>query len=409
MDAAIRSLAFVTLGLGLVLLLRKPARRLFGAGAACSLWILPLLFAASSAWRWPAWRALDAVRAWPGSATLPGRAAVDTALPDAWLVRLLAALWLAGAIGWLLRLALHYVRLLRGCRPVPPSLLDTLAPDLGTLDRRCLYLHAAGPAVLWAPRSRLLLPADMLTRFGAAERGLVLRHEQAHLRRGDAAWSLLAEAVFALLWFHPLAWLALPRFRTDRELACDERVLREAPGEAAGYARALLNSATMSAPPALIPWLTEPQLKERLTMIRRNRPSSLRRYIGLLAVGLLAASGALAAQASQVAKAGTDRTDGRQATPKYPALSVTNHEQGTVVLQIRVGADGRPLAVEYDPKRSTTTSATLISAATDAAMKWHFQPATRDGKPAEAYVRVPVTFQMDNAPKAPAKAGSGST
>jgi TonB family protein len=407
MDTVLRLLCFTTLGLAWVLLLRKPARRLFGAGAACTLWVLPVLFAIGSAWPWPVGIALgpvvaigDAAASWPGpTIALP---------PDAWSIHILELLWAAGALGWLLRLARHYRHLLRGCRSVPASMLAALAPALGALDPRCLFLHEAGPAVLWAPRARLLLPADMLDRFGADQRRQILRHEQAHLRRGDALWSLLAEIAFALLWFHPLAWFALPRFRTDRELACDERVLREAPDEAAGYARALLDSATMPASPALIPWLTEPQLKERLIMIQRTPPTSLRRHLGLLAAGLLAAAGTLAAQAyGQDTDAHQDLAHNAQVYPHYPAASISNHEQGTVMLKVKVGVDGRPLAIEYEPEHSTTTSANLIAAASSTVMQWRFTPATHQGKAVAGYVRVPVLFTMKKLSEPSADANPG--
>ena len=159
-------------------------------------------------------------------------------------------------------------------------------------------LHPDGPAALWAPRSLLLLPPDFLGRFDPAEQRLILRHEMTHLRRFDPLWSLLAELGCALLWFHPLAWLALPRLRLDQELACDERVLREAPQNETRYARTLMQSAGIAMTPVLIPWLAEPQLKERLQMINRHCPGALRRRIGVMALGLLMAGSAMAAQSA---------------------------------------------------------------------------------------------------------------
>jgi beta-lactamase regulating signal transducer with metallopeptidase domain len=170
------------------------------------LWWWPVLFAIGSVWPWPAHLdpgPLDAMTpamaAWGHAIAMPTHAAGT--------LRALELLWAAGALGGLLRLAWHYRRLMRDCRPVPAALLAALAASLGGLDPRRLFLHEAGPAVLWAPHSRLLLPADMLDRFNADQRRQILRHEQAHLRRGDALWSLLADTVFALLWFHPLAGL----------------------------------------------------------------------------------------------------------------------------------------------------------------------------------------------------------
>lgn len=97
--------------------------------------------------------------------------------------------------------------------------------ELNGLQRRRDRLHASAPAVLWAPRSLLLLPTDFLAHFDIDERRLIFRHEQIPLRRGDPLWSLLAEIMLTMLWFHPLTWLALPRFRLDQDLACDKSVL----------------------------------------------------------------------------------------------------------------------------------------------------------------------------------------
>jgi TonB family protein len=276
------------------------------------------------------------------------------------------------------------------------------AAELSARDVRRLRIHPAGPAVLWAPRPLLLLPADFPERFDADERRLVLRHELAHLRRGDPLWSLLAELAAALLWFHPLAWLALPRFRLDQELACDERTLRDRQAEAGSYARALLSSAGMDATPALIPWLAEPQLKERLMMIRRERTSSIRRRVGTLGMAVAATALCLAVQAAPLPQTPSGATQNLafniRMAPRYPKASIANREQGMVMLKVLVNADGTVRTVDYDAKASTTTSANLIAAASDAAMQWRFTPAMKNGRAIASYARVPVDFSLDESP-----------
>ena len=44
-ELLMRMLVAVTLGLALILLLRRPARRVFGASAAFTLWLLPMVLA----------------------------------------------------------------------------------------------------------------------------------------------------------------------------------------------------------------------------------------------------------------------------------------------------------------------------------------------------------------------------
>lgn len=394
------SLIDLSAGLLLVLALRKPARKLFGAGPAFTLWLWPVLLGALP---WlptlPArWQLLAPVIVLPGalaSPALPG-AAVAGDVP--WM-----ALWLVGAALALLRLALAYARLRRRCRPLPPELLAHCRHEHPTLDPRRLRLHPQGPAVLWSWRSLILLPADFASRFGAEQRALVLAHECTHLARRDPLWSVLAEILAALLWFHPLAWLALPRFRLDQELACDERILRRNAHDAGNYARTLLASTGMDAASVLIPWLAEPQLKERLMMIRRDRTTSARRFAGYLGAALFIGGICLAAQAAPLAtepkpEATQDLQANALMAPRYPKASILNREQGTVVLKVLVNPDGSVKTVDYDPKASTTTSTNLIAAASDAAMQWRFNPAMKGGQPIESYARVPVSFQLDPLP-----------
>ncbi|HEX7324030.1 MAG TPA: M56 family metallopeptidase, partial [Rhodanobacteraceae bacterium] len=287
-DVLLRLLLNVTLGLALALALRHPVRRAFGAGPAFALWLLPLALAAAPLLPRRLAASTVAVRLpvitiTPHlGATVHGGAAFDWAL-------LLVALWAAGAAFACGRLAWRYARLRVGVRDGSARWTAAVSGAAPGVDTRRLRMHAEGPAVLAAwPRSLLLLPADFAQRFGnAATRELVLRHELAHLHRGDAWWSLAMEAVSALLWFHPLAWLARPCFRLDQELACDAAALRSAPQHTARYARALLDSVAVQPVPALIPWLAEPQLKARIAMLARRMPGALRRRVGAAVIVVL--------------------------------------------------------------------------------------------------------------------------
>ena len=408
-DVLLQMLLDATFGLAFVLLARKPARKLFGAGPAFTLWLLPLLlalapllprsFLASSVWTLPAITVT--------ADALPANVPVASAFPVAWMF---IAVWSAGASIALCRLALHYVRVLRAVAPMPRSWREMIAAAAPRLPSRCIRVHAAGPAVLWAWWTLVLLPPDFDTRFDDAARRLVLHHELTHVRRGDALWVLIAEFACAMLWFHPLAWIALPRFRLDQELACDERTLSVLRGNASIYARALFDSVAMPATPALIPWLSEPQLKERIAMISIKRPGALRRRSGFAAMAVLLASGLLVAGGGNPVRAAThaspasvppsvDVTKKNANPPSYPQEAINAKQQGIVMLDVMVDAAGNVKSVGIDP-RKTNAPAALQTSALQAAAGWKFNPGSRNGKAVGGMVQVPVTYSLDDDMKA---------
>lgn len=89
--------------------------------------------------------------------------------------------------------------------------------------RENLYLSQAvkEPGVYGIVRPRILLPAC----WAEEELTFLLAHENAHIRRRDNLWRLVALLAAAVHWFNPLAWLTLREFLTQMELACDEQVL----------------------------------------------------------------------------------------------------------------------------------------------------------------------------------------
>jgi DUF4097 and DUF4098 domain-containing protein YvlB len=77
----------------------------------------------------------------------------------------------------------------------------------------------------WGTRAPvILLPEDALD-WAEDHRRVVLRHEIAHIARGDSLAQLVAGFVCAIYWFHPLAWVMERRLRAECERACDDRVV----------------------------------------------------------------------------------------------------------------------------------------------------------------------------------------
>ena len=74
------------------------------------------------------------------------------------------------------------------------------------------------------------------------ERGYVIAHEKAHLKRLDCVWKPLGFILLAVYWFNPFSWVAYILLCRDIELACDERVIADKDIEyKKQYAMTLLN------------------------------------------------------------------------------------------------------------------------------------------------------------------------
>lgn len=148
---------------------------------------------------------------------------------------LLAALWVAGSVLVLLRLALGTMRVGKlardGSRVVDGawlSLAQRVAARLG-ISRPLTLLHGSrlGIPVTWGiVYPAVLLPPDA-EEWPEERRRFVLVHEMAHIKRFDALTQLAAQLAVAIFWFDPLIWLAAHRMRVEREHACDDYVLRD--------------------------------------------------------------------------------------------------------------------------------------------------------------------------------------
>jgi len=347
-----------------VVLIRMPARRLLGAGAVYTLWLLPALAQAAAlasvllaAWLpaaasvvvlnaapWPAWAGIT-----PPEAVTATTAATATAA---------LALWALGAVSTLAVWAMQHHRVLARLAPEPRP--GHTRPS-GSLPL-ARWLDATGPALVGVWRPRVCVPADFEQRFSPAEQQAVLAHEAAHARRHDNAWNLLAAAAVALQWFNPLAWWAWRCLRADQELSADAQVLFNptSPG-AAVYASALLKSQGLVWPspglPTAAPWFAVHPLTERVRMLKDHRFSVRRLW---LSRGLLAGLGLLSAGLGQALHAQTDSPAGTSATaPADNVMLLLAIEVGgnTVSTPRLWGALGKPMAVRWTRDEGAASNA----------------------------------------------------
>ena len=82
-----------------------------------------------------------------------------------------------------------------------------------------------------------------------------------------------------------------------------------------------------------------------------------------------------------------------QVLPKYPASALRRGQTGTVLVAATIDAKGKPVDVRVDDRSGNRE---FDRAALAAVKQWRFEPATRNGKPVEGMVRVPVEFALEN-------------
>ncbi|UCC83639.1 MAG: M56 family metallopeptidase [Gemmatimonadota bacterium] len=225
--------------------------------------------------------------------------------------------WLAGALAVGAGIVLGVVRtwyLAGHALPVKSGRLweaaERIAAQLG-ITRHVAVLQCQGscmPMTWGLERPCVLLPAEA-DEWSDDLLQTVLLHELAHVRRYDYLTQLLARLACAIYWFNPLVWLAARRLRIERELACDDEVLR-AGSRASDYAGHLLDMAlSLRARPFLasVAMARASQLSARLRAVLdsgRARSSLTPRFVfAATACAALVAVTVAAASPSRVAEA----------------------------------------------------------------------------------------------------------
>jgi protein TonB len=80
--------------------------------------------------------------------------------------------------------------------------------------------------------------------------------------------------------------------------------------------------------------------------------------------------------------------------PAYPRRALQQRLTGTVMLQVLVGVDGRPLEVKV--AQSSGHRELDEAARAQVFKRWSFQPATRNGQAVQAMGMVPIAFALRN-------------
>lgn len=106
--------------------------------------------------------------------------------------------------------------------------------------------NVSTPFILGVIKQKIYLPSNM----NEDDMAHVIAHEKAHLKRKDHIIKPLGFLLLSVYWFNPILWLAYILMCRDIELACDEKVLRQASEDIKkAYSNALINC---SAPKKII-------------------------------------------------------------------------------------------------------------------------------------------------------------
>jgi len=305
--------------------------------------------------------------------------------------------WLAGVVCLPLRAALAYVRFLwrlRSSRPAPESWVrewqtlltaerigrpgdcpdfraagdcpdfraagdcpDFRAAKMGLSPSHGAVIplrvtHDIGPAMCWTPRGyRVFVPERIWAELSATQREAVLRHELAHLRRGDLWLTLLARLLALPHWFNPFAWWAVYRFVECAEWACDHSAAGPRRANATDYAKALLHLGAARPPfPSCATTIRGGSLfvrTRRVLSAQLSEDTLMKKAMILLAAGVLVALSVVRvelvakepeADEPQQPGASSPEATLQAARAKVPA------EETTIVTGRVLDPDGRPVA-----------------------------------------------------------------
>jgi beta-lactamase regulating signal transducer with metallopeptidase domain len=168
-------------------------------------------------------------------------------LPGGWGIFLFLA-WVLAAFVAVLRLLIGLWRLRqlrRSCVAIDGTKLDgaigKALADFATARSVTLATseRMSVPTAIGFFRPMIVIPGWALRELTPSELNIILLHEFAHLRRGDAWTNLLQKTVRALFLFHPAVWWIENRLSLEREMACDDQVLAET-ANPRGYAQCLI-------------------------------------------------------------------------------------------------------------------------------------------------------------------------
>lgn len=223
----------------------------------------------------------------------------------------IAALWAVASLFRAVDLAIHSFRLRKlwkAAIPVEPGdgLTFSLAGLSGLWGRKpvrlCTTQQLNRPSVIGFFAPRILIPDWLFARLTPGELEQIVFHEAEHLRRGDDWTNLVQKLCLVLFPLNPALWWMERRLCSEREMACDDGVVRvtHAPRAYAACLASIAERGLQRRAEALSlgAWQRRPELVHRVhSILARNHalsPMASRFLLGALGCGLVFGSVELA-------------------------------------------------------------------------------------------------------------------
>ena len=319
--------------------------------------------------------------------------AVYNAQPSSAGVELpLLTIWLAGVLSLLGFWSFQHLKLIKAYANWQPVTHELLQHEVLANSGLKAYRtqQNSSPALVGIVKPKLVIPKHFEQLYSKEQQQLILEHELCHFNRNDMVWNAIGLLIVALMWFHPLAWLAYSCFRRDQEISCDQTVLaRKHTTCRINYSKALLVAAQAS-PPLGFAQLSFKEygdknvMFERINMIKQGYQQSKLASVAVLA-GALSIMSAISYAGDGYSTSDTHKSSKKMSNladhikptvriePKYPIQAARDRVEGSVVLKFNITPSG---SVSNISVVKAIPENVFNKVATTALAQWQYETST---------------------------------
>jgi len=270
----------------------------------------------------------------------------------------IAGVWLAFSLVRAIQLVSGAVKLRQIARravPVAVNFDASLLQSGGRTAEICVSEDVDRPSVTGFLSPRILLPAALLEKLSPRELEQIVRHEMEHLRRRDDWTNLMQKVGLVLFPLNPVMSWVERRMCVERELACDDCVLRATKARK-DYATCLTNLAEHSlmrrgVSLALGAWERQSELSQRVHRILSRPEAMFERRQARIVTGVLIAG----MMGGAVVLVGSPQLISFTPAAGHGQKQAANNFQAESNIQAESSAEASPSMHGSDPGGATPT------------------------------------------------------